>query len=123
MDLPDIHHLSPGDQQLVIQSQQKVLLEQDIKGFIAIEPFADVLDKVGMHEDARDYLQKIISSTADILTQARCWRKIAVSCVSQRDFINGGIAAGKAISLFQKLLLLCEGLACFGALLLFPVKV
>ena len=105
MDLPDIHHLSPGDQQLVIQSQQKVLLEQGIKGFIAIEPFADVLDKVGMHQEARDYYQKIISSTTDILTQARCWRKIAVSSVSQRDLINGGIAAGKAISLFQKLLL------------------
>jgi tetratricopeptide (TPR) repeat protein len=89
----------------VIQSQQNVLLEQDIKGFIAIEPFADVLDKVGMHQEARDYFQKIILSATDILTQARCWRKIAVSLVSQRDFINGGIAAGKAISLFQKLLL------------------
>ena len=105
MDLPDIHHLSPGDQQLVIQSQQKVLLEQEIKGFIAIEPFADVLEKVGMHQEARDYFQKIISSTTDILTPARCWRKIAVSWISQRDFINGGIAAGKAISLFKKLLL------------------
>ncbi|HEU5164972.1 MAG TPA: hypothetical protein VFU29_05505 [Chitinophagaceae bacterium] len=105
MDLPAIQHLSPGDQQLVIQSQQKVLLEQDIKGFIAIEPFADVLEKVGMHQEARDYFQKIISSTTDILTQARCWRKIAVSLVSQRDFINGGIAASQAISLFQKLLL------------------
>ena len=103
MDFPDIHHLSPGDQQLVIQSQQKVLLEQEIKGFIAIEPFADVLDKVGLHQEARDYFQKIISSTTDTLTQARCWRKIAVSWVSQRDFINGGIAAGKAISLFQNL--------------------
>lgn len=103
MDLPDIHHLSPGDQQLVIQSQQKVLQEQDIKGFIAIEPFADVLDKVGMHQEARDYFQKIISSTTDILTQARCWRKIAVSFMGQRDYMKGGIAAGDAISLLKKL--------------------
>ncbi|HEU5164973.1 MAG TPA: hypothetical protein VFU29_05510 [Chitinophagaceae bacterium] len=105
MDLPDIQHLSPGDQQLVIQSQQKVLLEQDIKGFIAIEPFADVLDKVGMHQEARDYFQKIISSTTDILTQARCWRKIAFSCNNQKDFTNAGVAAQNALTLMRASLL------------------
>ena len=87
MELPDIKHLSPEDQELIIQSQQKVLSEGDEKGFIAIEPFADLLDKVGMHDESRQYFRKIISSTDDILTQARCWRKIAFSLLSQRNFI------------------------------------
>lgn len=96
MDLPDIKHLSPEDQQLVIQSQQKVLSGEGENGFIAIEPYADVLDKVGMHHEARQYFEKIISTKPDILTQARCWRKIAVSCIGQRDFISGGLAADNA---------------------------
>lgn len=103
MDLPDLKHLSPEDQQLVIQTQQKVLSEEVKKGFIAIEPFADILDKVGMHNEARQYFQKIIASTSDILTQARCWRKIAFSFINQRDFISGGLAANNAKSLFERL--------------------
>ena len=109
MELPDIQHLSPEDQQLVIQTQQKVLSESDEKGFIAIEPFADILDKVGMHDEARQYFRKIISSGADILTLARCWRKIAVSCVSQRDYISGGLAADNAASLLQRMPLQAKG--------------
>ena len=88
MELPDIKHLSPEDQELIIQSQQKVLSEGDEKGFIAIEPFADLLDKVGMHHESRQYFRKIIASTDDILTQARCWRKIAFSFLGQRNY-NG----------------------------------
>ena len=103
MESPDIQHLSPKDQQILIQSQQKVLSEGDEKGFIAIEPFADLLDKVGMHHESRQYFQKIISSTDDILTQARCWRKIAFSFIGQRDFLNGGLAAHNAASLLQKM--------------------
>jgi hypothetical protein len=79
MELPDIKHLSPEDQELFIQSQQKILSEGDEKGFIAIEPFADLLDKVGMHHESRQYFRKIIASTDNILTQARGWRKIAFS--------------------------------------------
>jgi hypothetical protein len=103
MELPNIQHLSPEDQQLVIQAQQMVLSEESEKGFIAIEPFADILDKVGMHDEARQYFRKIISSGADILTQARCWRKIAFSFIGQRDFISGGLAANNAESLFERM--------------------
>src|SRR5688572_13838050 len=101
MELPDIQHLSPKDQQLVIQTQQKVLSERDEKGFIAIEPFADLLDKVGMHHESRQYFQKIISSTNDILTQARCWRKIAFSFLSQRNYMVAAETAEKAVALVQ----------------------
>jgi len=48
MELPDIKHLSPEDQELLIQSQQKILSEGDEKGFIAIEPFADDLASFGL---------------------------------------------------------------------------
>jgi len=103
MELPDIKHLSPEDQELIIQSQQKVLSEGDEKGFIAIEPFADLLDKVGMHHESRQYFRKIISSTDDILTQARCWRKIAFSFLSQRDYIGTAEAAECAAALVSQL--------------------
>ena len=103
MELPDIKHLSPEDQELIIQSQQKVLSEGDEKGFIAIEPFADLLDKVGMHDESRQYFRKIISSTDDILTQARCWRKIAFSLLSQRDFNGTAEVAECAAALVRQL--------------------
>ena len=103
MELPDLHHLSPEDQELVILSRQKVLSDTDERGFTAVEPFADVLDKVGLHREAREYLQKIIASTPDILIQARCWRKIAFSCIGQRDLISGAMAAENAVSLLQQL--------------------
>ena len=103
MNLPEIHHLSHEDQQLLVRSQQNILLDQDSRGFIAIEPFADVLDKVGMHKEAREYFQKIISSESDILTQARCLRKIANSYLNQRDHTNGEIAADNSILLLQNL--------------------
>ena len=105
MDLPNLQHLSPEDRQLILESQQKIMSGHEEKMLVAMESFAELLDKAGLHIEARKYFQNIISSTTDILTQARSWRKIAVSLVSQRDFINGGIAAGKSISLFQKLLL------------------
>ena len=103
MELPDIKHLSPEDQELIIQSQQKVLSEGDEKGFIAIEPFADLLDKVGMHDESRQYFRKIISSTDDILTQTRCWRKIAFSLLGQRDFNGTAEAAECAAALARQL--------------------
>src|SRR4030095_14014519 len=53
-------------------------------------------------DEARQYFRKIISSGADILTQARCWRKIAFSFVGQRDFISGGLAANNAESLLER---------------------
>ena len=103
MELPDIKHLSPEDQELIIQSQQKVLSEGDEKGFIAIEPFADLLDKMGMHDESRQYFRKIISSTDDILTQARCWRKIAFSLLGQRDFNGTAEVAECAAALVRQL--------------------
>jgi len=103
MELPDIKHLSPEDQELIVQSQQKVLSEGDEKGFIAIEPFADLLDKMGMHDESRQYFRKIISSTDDILTQARCWRKIAFSLLGQRDFNGTAEVAECAAALVRQL--------------------
>ena len=104
MELPDIKHLSPEDQELIIQSQQKVLSEGEEKGFIAIEPFADLLDKLGVHDESRQYFRKIISSTDDILTQARCWRKIAFSLLSQRNYMDAAETAERAAVLARKLL-------------------
>jgi len=103
MELPDIKHLSPEDQELLIQSQQKILSEGDEKGFIAIEPFADLLDKVGMHHESRQYFRKIIASTDNILTQARGWRKIAFSCLGQRNYIGTAEAAECAAALVLQL--------------------
>ena len=103
MDVPDVQHLSPEDRQLVLQSQQKILLAQDEKMLVAMESFADLLDKMGMHSEARKYFQNIISSTTDILTKARCWRKIAYSSLSQRNYMDAVETAERAAALVRQL--------------------
>lgn len=103
MDVPDVQHLSPEDRQLVLQSQQRILLAQDGKMLVAMEAFADLLDKMGMHSEARKYFQNLISSTTDILTHARCWRKIAFSSLSQRNYMDAVEATEKAAALVRQL--------------------
>ena len=105
MDLADLQHLSPEDRQLILESQQKIMSGHDEKMLVAMESFAELLDKVGMHSEARKYFQNIISSTTNILTQARCWRKIAFSCNNQKDFTNAGVAAQNALTLIRTSLL------------------
>ena len=103
MDLPDLQHLSHEDRELILQSQQKILPGQDEKMLVAMESFAELLDKVGLHNEARKYFQNIISSTSDILTKARCWRKIAFSFNSQRDHMSADTAAENAAVLIHRL--------------------
>ena len=103
MDLQDLQHLSPEDRQLILQSQQKILTGQDEKMLVAMESFAELLDKVGLHNEARKYFQHIISSTTDLLTQARCLRKIAFSSLSQRNYMGAAEAAERAAVLVSQL--------------------
>lgn len=103
MDLPDLQHLSPQDRELIFRSQQKILPGQDEKMLVAMETFADLLDKMGMHSEARKYFQNIISSTTDILTKARCWRKIAFSSLSQRNYMGAVETAERAAALVRQL--------------------
>ena len=103
MDLPDLQHLSPEDREIILQSQQKILSGQDEKMLVAMESFAELLDKVGLHSEARKYFQNIISSTSDILTQARCLRKIAFSSLSQRNYMVAAETAEKAAALVRQL--------------------
>ena len=103
MDLPDLQHLSPEDRELILQSQQKILVGQDEKMLVAMESFADLLDKMGMHSEARKYFQNIIFSTTDILTQARGWRKIAFSSLSQRNYMGAVDTAERAAALVRQL--------------------
>ena len=76
---------------------------EDEKMLVAMESFADLLDKVGMHSEARKYFQNLISSTTDILTKARCWRKIAYSSLSQRNYMDAVEPAEKAAALVRQL--------------------
>ncbi|HZI52766.1 MAG TPA: hypothetical protein VFD56_03650 [Chitinophagaceae bacterium] len=104
MDLPDLDHLSPEDQKLVTIAYQNALPEkQNGNGLTALETFADMLDKVGMHEEARKYFNQIISYTNDILTQARIWRKIAFSSLSQRNYMRAVQPAEWAAALVRQL--------------------
>ena len=103
MDLPDLQHLSPEDKQLILQSQQKILTGQDEKMLVTMESFADLLDRVGMHGEARKYFQNIISATTDILIRARCWRKIAFSSLSQRNYLDAVETAERAVALVRQL--------------------
>src|SRR4030095_4868908 len=103
MDLADLQHLSPKDRQLILESQQKIMSGHDDKMLVAMESFADLLDKVGLHGEARKYFQNIISSATDILRKARCWRKIAFSCLSQRNYMDAVEAAERAAALVRQL--------------------
>jgi hypothetical protein len=103
MDIPDLQHLSPEDRQLILESQQRILPGQDEKMLVAMESFADLLDKVGMHSEARKYFQNIFTSTTDILTKARCWRKIAFSFLSQRNYMDAAETAERAAALVRQL--------------------
>src|SRR4030095_5650913 len=104
MDTVAIQRLPPEHQQLVMDAEEKYLLaKKNGKHLPELELFAGALDKVGMHEEARTYFVDISSSTSDLLTQARCWRKIAFSFNSQRNFINAGIAVEKSTMLIRQL--------------------
>jgi tetratricopeptide (TPR) repeat protein len=103
MELPDLQHLSPEDRELILESQQKIMSGQDEKMLVAMESFADLLDKLGMHSEARKYFQNIFSSTSDNLTQARCLRKIAYSSLGQRNYMDAAETAEKAAAFVRQL--------------------
>jgi len=109
MELPDLQHLSPEDRQLILESQQKIMSGQDEKMLVAMESFADLLDKLGMHSEARKYFQNIFSSTSDNLTQARCLRKFAFSSLGQRNYMSAAETAERAVALVQQLPMIDKG--------------